>query len=170
MSEFDGLWKHGNNQHALAPPKTEYGCPSGGGIKNGHIHYPSYGGMQKERKKDHFQNTSCKTVQPTHSKEDACGHLGLTSGDKLWGSKEEFQTTAQFIKNIHLQNLTWSYQHLKAEEEENFLVPMQCMGNLGSFPWGKVSSHSTAPPSFFFFCVQCFSVSTMRPTLLRQID
>ena len=36
------------------PPKTEYGCPSGGGIKNGHIRYtaPSYGGTQKERKKE----------------------------------------------------------------------------------------------------------------------
>ena len=27
-------------------PKTECGCPSGGGIKNGHIRYPSYGGTQ----------------------------------------------------------------------------------------------------------------------------
>ena len=47
MSEFDGLWKHENNQHALVPPKTECGCPSGGGIKKGHIRYPSsYGGTQ----------------------------------------------------------------------------------------------------------------------------
>ena len=51
MSEFGGLWKHKNNQHALVPPKTECGCPSGRGIKNGFIHYPSYGGTQKERKK-----------------------------------------------------------------------------------------------------------------------
>ena len=28
----------------------ECGCPSGGGIKKGHIRYPSYGGTQKERK------------------------------------------------------------------------------------------------------------------------
>ena len=49
MSEFGGLWKHENNQHALVPPKTECGCPSGGGIKHGHIRYPSYGGTQKER-------------------------------------------------------------------------------------------------------------------------
>ena len=27
----------------------ECGCPSGGGTKNGHIRYPSYGGTQKER-------------------------------------------------------------------------------------------------------------------------
>ena len=46
MSEFGGLWKHENNQHALVPPKTECGCPSAGGIKNGHIRYPSYGGTQ----------------------------------------------------------------------------------------------------------------------------
>ena len=46
MSEFGGLWKHEHNQHALVPPKTECGCPSGGGIKNGHIRYPSYGGTQ----------------------------------------------------------------------------------------------------------------------------
>ena len=51
MSEFGGLWKHGNTQHALVPPKTECGCPSGGGIKNGHTRYPSYGGTQKKPKK-----------------------------------------------------------------------------------------------------------------------
>ena len=39
-----------NNQYALVPSKTELGCPSGGGIKNGHIRYPSsYGGTQKKR-------------------------------------------------------------------------------------------------------------------------
>ena len=41
MSEVSGLWKHKNNQHALVPLKTECGCPSGEGIKNGHIRYPS---------------------------------------------------------------------------------------------------------------------------------
>ena len=30
--------------------KTECGCPSGGGIKNGHIRYLCYGGTQKEKK------------------------------------------------------------------------------------------------------------------------
>ena len=39
MSEFGGLWKHENNQHALVPAKTECGCPCGGGIENGHIRY-----------------------------------------------------------------------------------------------------------------------------------
>ena len=34
MSEFGGLRKHENNQHALVvPPKAECDCPSGGGIK-----------------------------------------------------------------------------------------------------------------------------------------
>ena len=51
MSEFGGLWNHENNQRALVPPKRECGCPSGGGIKNGHIRYPSYGRTQKKRKK-----------------------------------------------------------------------------------------------------------------------
>ena len=49
MSEFSGLWKHENNQCALVLPKTECGCPNGGGIKYDHIHYPSYGGTQKPR-------------------------------------------------------------------------------------------------------------------------
>ena len=48
MSEFGGLWKHKHNQHTLVPPKMECGCPSGGGIKNVHIHNPSYGGTQKK--------------------------------------------------------------------------------------------------------------------------
>ena len=51
---------------------------------------------------------------------------------------------------------------------------MQCTGNLGCFPQGKVSSHSTALPSFFFSsCVHCFCVSippAVKPTLLRQMD
>ena len=51
MSEFGGLWKHENNQHELVPPKMEYGSPSGGGIKNGYMHYPSYGGTQRERER-----------------------------------------------------------------------------------------------------------------------
>ena len=51
MSEFGGLWKHKNLQHAFVPPKMDCGCPSGGGVKNGHIRYPSYGGMQKKKKK-----------------------------------------------------------------------------------------------------------------------
>ena len=46
---FDGLWEHKNNQHALVPPEMECGYPGGGGIKNGHIHYPSYGETQKEK-------------------------------------------------------------------------------------------------------------------------
>ena len=54
MSEFGGLWKHENNQHALVPPKTECGCPSGVGIKNGHTRYPFYGGTQKNKKKIFF--------------------------------------------------------------------------------------------------------------------
>ena len=52
MSEFGGLWKHENNQHILVPPKMECGCPSGGGIKNGHMCYPSYGGMQRKKEKE----------------------------------------------------------------------------------------------------------------------
>ena len=52
---------------------------------------------------------------------------------------------------------------------------MQCTANLGCFPPGKTSSHSTVLPSFLFFfsCVQGFRVSippAMRPTLLQQMD
>ena len=31
---------------------------------------------------------------------------------------------------------------------DNFLVPMRCIANLGCFPQGKASSHSTVLPSF----------------------
>ena len=51
MSEFGALWKHENNQHELVPPETECGCPSGGGIRNGHVRYPFYEGTQKKKKK-----------------------------------------------------------------------------------------------------------------------
>ena len=50
MSEFGGLWKHENHQHTLVPPKKECGCLSGGGIKNGHMRYPSYGETQLKKK------------------------------------------------------------------------------------------------------------------------
>ena len=46
---FGGLWTHEHNQRVL--PKTECGCPSGGGIKNSHIRYPFCGGTQKKKKK-----------------------------------------------------------------------------------------------------------------------
>ena len=50
MSELGGLRKHENNQHALVLSKTECGYPSGRGINNSHVRYPSNGGMQKKRK------------------------------------------------------------------------------------------------------------------------
>ena len=57
MSEFGVIWKHENNQHALAPPKMECGCPSGGGIKNGHIRYP----IKEHRKEGHLKYQSKHT-------------------------------------------------------------------------------------------------------------
>ena len=49
------------------------------------------------------QNTFWKTVQPTHSKQLRLWPSGADLWDKLSGSKEELQATAQFIKNIQLQ-------------------------------------------------------------------
>ena len=49
MSEFGGLWKHKNNQHALVPPKKECGCPSGGGMKTATYATPP---MEERRKKE----------------------------------------------------------------------------------------------------------------------
>ena len=56
---------------------------------------------------------------------------GADFRDKLWGSKEELRTTAQFIKNIHLQIWHDHYQHLYAEEEEyihTFTTQPDCSG------------------------------------------
>ena len=59
MSEFDGLWKHENNQHAFVPPKTNVAAQvAPEEFKNGH---PSYGGTQKKREK----KRSCESG--THS-------------------------------------------------------------------------------------------------------
>ena len=55
MSEFGGLWKHENNQHALAPPKDGMRLPrpSGGGIKKRSHTYATvpllYGGTQTKK-------------------------------------------------------------------------------------------------------------------------
>ena len=56
MSEYGGLRKHQNNQHALAvPPRTECAAAqvSGGGIKNAHTRYhtPPMEERRKKRKK-----------------------------------------------------------------------------------------------------------------------
>ena len=49
------------------------------------------------------QNTYT-TVHPTHTLERTrLWPSGADFLDKLWGPKQELQTTAQFIKNIHLQ-------------------------------------------------------------------
>ena len=72
MSEFGGLRKHENNQHVRVPPKTECGCPNGG-IKNGYIRYPSYGGTQKKKENKGcthpwtFVRTACKADYRLHS-------------------------------------------------------------------------------------------------------
>ena len=55
---------------------------------------------------------------------------------------------------------------------DNFLVPIQCTDNLGCFPPGKASSHSTVLPSFSLsLCAvfSCFHTPAVRPTLLQQI-
>ena len=49
MSEFGGLWKHENNQHALVLTKMECDCPSGGGIKKQSHTLPPL--MEERRKK-----------------------------------------------------------------------------------------------------------------------
>ena len=54
MSEFGGLWKHENNQHALYPRRRNVAAQVDGGIKNGHIRYPSYRGTQKKREKNRY--------------------------------------------------------------------------------------------------------------------
>ena len=53
MSEFGGLWKHKNNQHALCTPEDGMWLPKvAEELNNGHIRYSSYGGTQKERNKE----------------------------------------------------------------------------------------------------------------------
>ena len=59
MSEFGGLWKHENNQHAS--PKTDCGCLSGGGIKTVTYATPTMEGTQKNKKK-----TSKETKKQTN--------------------------------------------------------------------------------------------------------
>ena len=49
------------------------------------------------------QNTSCKTVQTHTLGRTRTWPSGADFQHKLWGPKEELQTTAQFIKSIHLQ-------------------------------------------------------------------
>ena len=65
--------------------------------------------------------TGVQTAQPTHSKEHRLWPSGAVFRDKLWGSKEELQATAQFIKNIHLQ-IWHPYQHLNHWSKNKWIV------------------------------------------------
>ena len=49
------------------------------------------------------QNTAYKTVQPTHSKEHACGHLGLTSRTSCGGPRRNFEQMPSSSRTTHLQ-------------------------------------------------------------------
>ena len=106
--EFGGLWKHENNQDALVPQKTECGCPSGGGIKNGHICYPSYGGThkkikkrrKKKKKKISFQfSLLTRLSHPRCSlrgwwSRTACGFWAFWTACCYWGASSSFSSTS----------------------------------------------------------------------------
>ena len=66
MSELGGLWKHENNQHALvSSPKTECGCPSAGGIKNGHIRYPLlWRNERRKKERIYYYNITPGNITP----------------------------------------------------------------------------------------------------------
>ena len=94
MSEFGGLRKHENNQHARVPSKKECGCPSGGGIENGHIATPP---MEERRKKERKKVTRT-VVECQHSTPKTLGsipwrgrksngfyYLGVGVGEVGWG-------------------------------------------------------------------------------------
>ena len=76
MLEFGGLWKHGNKQHALVPPKTECGCPSDGGIKNGHVllwrNATKINKQTKTMEKHVIQSDNCEGVKHVGVGIEAC--------------------------------------------------------------------------------------------------
>ena len=59
----------------------------------------------------------CKTVQPTHSKQHACGHLGLTSG-RSCGDPSMNLNHCPVHQEHPPPNLTWPYRHLNVELEK----------------------------------------------------
>ena len=67
-----------------------------------------------------------------------------------------------------------NYIYIRLEYRlDNFLVPMQCTGNLGCFPWGNRAAIVWRYPALFFPVCSVFCVSippAVRPTLLRQMD
>ena len=50
-----GVGQKGTKEQESALPQSS--CPSGGGIKNGHIGYPSYGGMHTHTKTENKFNS-----------------------------------------------------------------------------------------------------------------
>ena len=63
----------------LYPRKTECGCPSGGGIKNGHIvlRYPSYGGTHNFFFLKKEASTGKERQPQTGSGSDAAPHVTI---------------------------------------------------------------------------------------------
>ena len=87
------IMEHKNNQHALVPKKTECGCPSGGGIKNGHIH--SYGGThtQKTTTQPQKQNCCYLFIISSFSKVIIFTFIGSTSINVLPSAMSPFSKT-----------------------------------------------------------------------------
>ena len=105
MSEFGGLWKHENNQYALVPLKTE--C--GGGIKNGHTRYPSFGGMQKNKTTKKLTCTlpsgraGWKTCRQSWGFSATENHVVQVVGYKMYNDKWRLTNRKRNTRNAYLR-------------------------------------------------------------------
>ena len=80
------------------------------------------------------------------------------------------------MRSVSVQNLIPRALKIPGSQQKFIsLVPMQCTGNSGCFPW-KTSSRSAALPGRFIRSVLCavslrvFLQPAVKPTVLRQMD
>ena len=132
MSEFGELWKHENNQHALVPPKTKCGCPSGGGIENGYIRYPSEGSTYSLRgHSTPKQGEGCAYLVRSHSTPPDTGNndeegtsssawyqpIKQNSLDGLFKATNDHDTVGN---DVHTQVADWVLSHASGRDSTAF--------------------------------------------------
>ena len=130
MSEFGGLWKHENNQHALVPPKTECGCPNGGGIKTITYATPP---MEERGKKQH-KTGEVETEENTF---DCCFQFSAIAPSGIMSSKSFTETLENVVSVTHgMEQLPDMWMHIAPSQ-----VGVRSSGN-SDLAWFPGTGHS----------------------------
>ena len=123
---------------------------------------PSHGPMACQLNPEHILQPvqPVQPVQPTHWRKDAWGHLGADFRHKLW-DKEERQTTAHYIENIHLRARETERQRQTMTDNAPH-SPRLTSQNVGPRVYGPLARH--------IFCIKPLKRNSRVSLPSRQIN